>query len=173
MTRIAAAVLALAVPLAPAAALADAHVGMRVTGVIVDREGAEIGSVEVFETASGVVRVNVAASPIPAGGHGVHFHEIGECEGDFTSAGEHIAGGMEHGLVEGGPHPGDMPNGFVEVEALNYETFNAAISVGEHLLDEDGAALMIHSAPDDYESQPSGDAGDRIACAVLQEAPAG
>jgi Cu-Zn family superoxide dismutase len=38
------------------------------------------------------------------------------------------------------------------------------------LLDRDGSTLMIHSGPDDYESQPSGDAGDRIACAVVKPA---
>ena len=156
--------------LTAAPAFADSHVMERMTGTIIDRDGNNIGSVSVFESAAGPVRVTVAASPIPAGAHGIHLHETGACEGDFSSAGGHIADGMEHGLVEGGPHPGDMPNGFVEVEALNYEAFNANISVADHLMDADGTALIVHSGPDDYESQPSGDAGDRIACAVLEEA---
>ena len=170
MIRPTLAVLLLVAPLA-AHAQSDEVGGPRVTGTIVDPQGQNIGSVEVFETEAGPVRVNVAVSPLPAGGHGIHFHEVGECEGDFTSAGEHISGDANHGLVEGGPHPGDMPNGFVEVEALNYETFNEHVSVDDHLLDADGSALIIHSDPDDYESQPSGDAGSRIACAVLTEAP--
>ena len=160
------ALLALAAP-----AFADGHVRERATGTIVDPDGENIGSVSLFDSGSGIVHVVVAATPLPAGPHGIHLHETGECEGDFSSAGGHISGDADHGLVEGGPHPGDMPNGHVEVEALNYEAFNSRIVVEEHILDEDGAALIIHSGPDDYVSQPSGAAGDRIACAVLTEAP--
>ena len=158
----------LAATLVPAAALADAHVGPRLTGTILDRDGANVGSVSVFETASGLVRITIAADlGVPDGAHGLHLHETGLCEGDFASAGGHIAGDARHGLVEGGPHPGDLPNGFVAGGALNYETFNGRISVTDDLADADGAALIVHSGPDDYESQPAGDAGDRIACAVL------
>lgn len=153
-----------------APAFADAHVGERVTGTIVDRDGDKIGSVSVFETESGIVRVNVQAIEITPGAHGVHLHETGECEGDFTSAGGHIPGSANHGLVEGGNHPGDLPNGFVgEDGELSMEAFKTNLSVEEHLLDADGAALIIHEGPDDYESQPSGAAGSRVACAVLTE----
>lgn len=36
------------------------------------------------------------------------------------------------------------------------------------MFDKDGSALVVHAKPDDYRSQPSGDAGDRIACAVIE-----
>ena len=161
------ALLALALP---TAALADGHVEARMTGTILDRNGGNIGSVSLFESASGVVRVTVAADGIPEGGHGIHLHETGVCEGDFSSAGGHVAGDANHGLVEGGPHPGDLPNGFVPAgaTALNYEALSNWVSVADDLMDEDGTALIIHAKPDDYESQPSGAAGDRIACAVLE-----
>lgn len=149
---------------------AQSPVVPRVTGEIVDREGNSIGSVSVFETASGIVRVNVQATGIPAGAHGVHLHETGQCDGDFSSAGGHIAGQAAHGLVAGGNHPGDLPNGFVQDDGvLSLEAFKENLIFDSHLADEDGAALIIHSGPDDYESQPAGDAGDRIACAVLAE----
>ncbi|WP_299651472.1 superoxide dismutase family protein [uncultured Jannaschia sp.] len=151
---------------------AQEDTGARVTGELVNAEGANIGSVSIFETPSGLVRVNVQGTELSAGGHGVHMHETGECEGDFTSAGGHIAGDMQHGLVEGGPHPGDLPNGFVEDDGvMSYEAFTDRISIEEQLLDEDGSALIVHSGADDYVSQPSGDAGGRVACAVLTEAP--
>ncbi len=160
--------------LAAAPALADTATGIRFAGELVDRDGANAGSVSIFATESGVVRVNVSATGLAPGGHGIHVHETGLCEGDFTSAGGHLAGGMEHGLVEGGPHPGDLPNGFVEEDgALNYEAFNERLVLDAMLGDDDGAALIIHSEPDDYESQPSGDAGDRVLCAVLELEPAG
>ncbi|UWQ20908.1 superoxide dismutase family protein [Jannaschia sp. W003] len=167
MIRTTLALLVLASP-----AFADAHVGPRVTGDIQNAAGEIIGSVSVFETASGIVRVNVQATEVEPGAHGVHLHEVGECTGDFSSAGGHIAGDANHGLVEGGPHPGDLPNAFVTEEGvLQMEAFNSRISVEEHLEDADGAALIIHAGADDYESQPGGESGDRVACAVLNNQP--
>lgn len=155
---------------APAAAQDD--VLARVTGDIVDAAGANIGSITVFDTPAGIVRVNVQATGIAPGPHGIHLHETGLCEGDFTSAGGHIAGDAMHGLVRGGPHPGDMPNAIVETDGvLSVEVFNAILDVRRDLMDGDGAAFIIHSGPDDYESQPSGDAGSRVACAVLNQMP--
>ncbi|MGB3555102.1 MAG: superoxide dismutase family protein [Jannaschia sp.] len=149
-------------------ALADNHVGERVTGEIVSGDGASIGSVSVFETESGLVRLIIQATGMTPGAHGVHLHETGTCEGDFSSAGGHIPGDAMHGLVEGGNHPGDLPNGFVQGDGvLSMEAFKHNLSVDDHLLDGDGAALIIHSGPDDYETQPDGAAGDRVACAVL------
>ncbi|WP_308917296.1 superoxide dismutase family protein [Jannaschia sp. LMIT008] len=161
-------ILATAVILAAGSAAADGHVGARVTGDIQNRAGENIGSVSVFETASGVTRIIVQAIDIPPGTHGVHLHEVGECVGDFSSAGDHIGDGMNHGLVEGGPHPGDLPNAYVgEDGELAMEALNERISVEDHLRDADGAALIVHSEADDFVSQPGGAAGDRIACAVL------
>lgn len=154
--------------------LADDHVGARVTGDLTNPGGEIVGSVSVFETASGIVRIIVQATDLTPGTHGVHLHETGSCEDGFAAAGGHIADGMEHGLVAGGPHPGDLPNGFVGDDGvLSMEAFNTSISVADHLMDADGAALIIHSGPDDYESQPSGASGDRVACAVLDAVDAG
>ena len=162
-----AAFVALALP-----AAADELGGARFTGEIVDRAGNGIGSVSVFDTDAGLVRINVAATDIPEGAHGLHLHEVGVCEGDFSSAGGHIAGDANHGLVAGGPHPGDLPNAFVEGDgALNYEAFNHLLELDAMLGDADGAALIIHAGPDDYETQPAGAAGERIACAVMVAAP--
>ena len=169
MPRILPALLAATALAAPA--LADGHVGARVTGDVRDRDGALVGSVSVMETAGGVVLAVVQVNGLSAGTHGVHLHETGACEGDFSSAGGHIAGDASHGLVEGGPHPGDLPNAYVQEDGvLAMDAFAApGLSVSEHLMDEDGAALIVHSGPDDYVSQPSGEAGDRVACAVLNQ----
>jgi Cu-Zn family superoxide dismutase len=165
--------LALAAAL-PAAAAAQGTVTDSLAGNVISADGAQIGSVSVTNTAAGVIRVVVQAVDITPGTHAVHLHETGECEGDFSSAGGHIAGDREHGLVEGGPHPGDLPNAYVgEDGELSVEYFTVpALEFEEHLQDEDGAALIVHSGADDYESQPSGDAGSRVACAVLDAVPA-
>ena len=132
-------------------------------------DGASMGSISLFETDSGVIRINIQATGLEPGGHGVHLHETGSCEDGGKAAGGHIAGDAMHGLVEGGPHPGDLPNGFVEEDGvLSMEALTDRIDIAT-LMDEDGSAFVIHAGPDDYESQPSGDSGDRVGCAVLEE----
>ncbi|MGP3698668.1 superoxide dismutase family protein [Rhodobacter sp. NSM] len=105
---------------------------------------------------------------------GFHIHENGECDaqGGFESAGGHFSiSGTDHGLmVETGPHSGDMPNQYVGADGiLRAQVFNTFVQLGGDIAsDLAGRALMLHSGPDDYVSQPSGAAGDRIACAVIE-----
>ena len=178
MTRFALpALLALAATTLPAAPLlAAGHVSDEVTAPVIGADGAEIGTATLRQTASGVVLVSARIEGLEPGEHGFHIHETGLCEaGDgFKSAGGHFAGegDPQHGLVEGGPHAGDMANQTVgEDGVLEAAAFNPNVSLGGEganaLADADGSALMVHSGPDDYESQPSGDAGDRVACAVI------
>jgi Cu-Zn family superoxide dismutase len=75
-------------------------------------------------------------------------------------------------MVEGGPHAGDMPNQTVEQDGkLKTEVFNPNVMFSSGrapLFDQDGSALVVHAAADDHRSQPSGNAGSRLACAVIQ-----
>jgi superoxide dismutase, Cu-Zn family len=137
-------------------------------------DGTKVGSVTLTETPNGVL-LDVSLNGLAAGVHGFHIHQTGSCSPDFGAAGGHFAGGdKQHGLkVDGGPHAGDMPNIHVpESGALDIEIFNTAISFHNGdgaLFDNDGSAIVIHDGADDYESQPSGDAGSRIACGVIAE----
>ena len=142
---------------------------------LVDASGSSIGKAELTQTPAGVL-LAVKAKGIPAGEHAFHIHETGRCDADggFTSAGGHFALDRQHGFhVDGGPHPGDMPNvtvrddGVFEVEVLNANVSLKADGTG-YLFDDDGSALVIHAAADDYRSQPSGDAGARIACGIIK-----
>jgi Cu-Zn family superoxide dismutase len=144
---------------------------------IQDTQGAEIGKLTVNQIKGGGVDVKVSITSISPGIHAMHFHEFGRCDGpDFKSAGGHYnPAGAAHGHVEDGPHAGDMMN--VEANAEGNGSFNVTndkvnIAGGSlpALKDADGTALIIHAGADDYESQPSGAAGPRIACAVI---PAG
>ncbi len=139
-----------------------------------DTSGADVGSVDLQATPSGVVRIVVALKGLPPGIHAIHIHERGDCSApDFTSAGGHLAGGKEHGIEShGGPHAGDLPNLHVPASgAVAVEYFNGAVSLGSDgsgaLFGKDGTAVIVHAKPDDYKSQPSGDAGGRIACGVI------
>ena len=151
----------------PHAAAADTA-----AGAIFDADGAEIGMVRLVDQPSGTTSITIEASGFDEGVHAVHLHEVGACDApDFESAGGHIPGDAEHGVgVEGGPHPGDLPNAHVQSDGvIAVEYFNDRITVAD-LLDDDGSALIVHTGADDYESQPSGDAGGRLACAVIEAA---
>jgi Cu-Zn family superoxide dismutase len=66
-----------------------------------------------------------------------------------------------------GPHAGDMPNVTVAANGVLKETVILPHATMAQLLDADGAAILIHAGADDYVSQPSGNSGPKIACAVL------
>lgn len=142
---------------------------------IYNNEKEKIGTAELSEVAKGVV-VEVEAKDLPAGLHGFHFHEKGVCEAPtFESAGGHFnptdaKHGTEH---EDGPHAGDLPNLEVNDDGTVKVTVNADnVSLSDNddasLVDSDGTALIIHEKPDDGKTQPTGDAGDRIACGVIE-----
>lgn len=141
---------------------------------VIDGDGKPIGTVEFIETPSGTMHLVWQLEGIPPGVHGVHVHETGLCDApDFMSAGGHLAGGKPHGIMaEGGPHPGDLPNAHVGDDGkLAVEYFTDALDFGHgdggSLFDTDGSSVIVHSGPDDYTSQPSGEAGTRIACGVI------
>lgn len=157
-------------------AAAHAQEGKSLSANMINTEGGEVGTVTFNATPSGMVHVVVEMTDLAPGPHGFHVHETGECsiENGFESAGGHYAGDREHGLQsENGPHPGDLPNVHVGQDGvLKMEFFTDRISVeegGENpLQDEDGSAVVVHANGDDYSSQPSGEAGDRLACGVIQ-----
>jgi len=122
------------------------------------------------ETPNGVL-VYASFTGLPPGSHAFHFHETGQCEPPFKSAGGHFnPDGSAHGfLVEEGPHAGDMPNIHVPTSGeLAIENLSGVRALEPDLLDDDGAAFIVHRGADDYTSQPSGAAGPRIACGVIE-----
>jgi len=140
---------------------------------LVNASGQSIGSVRAWQTAGGV-SFRITAAGLPHGVHGIHVHSVGRCEGpDFASAGPHWnPAGRKHGFSNpAGHHAGDLPN--VEVAAngvLGATVVLPGASIAD-LLDADGAALVIHAAADDYATDPSGNSGARIACAVITPTP--
>jgi Cu-Zn family superoxide dismutase len=140
----------------------------------IDATGKSVGMVMAQDTPHGVL-VTTDVKGLPAGEHGFHFHEKGTCDAKqkFTTAGAHFAAGKpQHGLmVAAGPHGGDMPNAIVGADgSFKSQLLNTGVTLKagpKSLADADGSALVIHAKADDYKTQPSGDAGDRIVCAVV------
>ncbi|WP_058554922.1 superoxide dismutase family protein [Thiohalocapsa sp. ML1] len=134
-----------------------------------DQQGRTVGNALLYETPAGVL-LQASFAGLPAGVHALHIHETGACEPSFEAAGGHLSpDGRSHGyLREDGPHTGDMPNIHVpETGNLQIELMTLLDDMDAQLLDDDGAALVIHAGADDYASQPAGDAGSPIACGVI------
>lgn len=156
----------------PVAGAGDSVATARAT--LADAAGQAIGEVRIEQAPKGVI-VQVEASGLPPGSHGIHLHANGSCAPDFKAAKGHVnPEGASHGLRHpNGPDPGDLPNLFVaadgSVRAEFYTTRVALRAAGDAaaLLDADGAAVIVHANADDHRSQPIGGAGGRIACGVI------
>lgn len=136
---------------------------------LVNGAGQTIGSVRAWQTTGGI-SFHIEASGLPHGIHGIHVHPIGRCDPpDFASAGPHWnPAGRKHGFnAPAGPHAGDLPNVTVAPNGVLGESVTLSGASFASLLDADGAALVLHAAADDYLTDPSGNSGARIACAVL------
>jgi Cu-Zn family superoxide dismutase len=137
---------------------------------LVNSAGQSIGTVRAWQTAGGV-SFRISASGLPHGIHGLHVHAVGRCDPpDFASAGGHWnPAGKKHGMNNpAGPHAGDFPNVEVAANGVLTATVTLPGATMASLLDADGAALVLHAGPDDYATDPSGNSGARIACAVIQ-----
>lgn len=137
-------------------------------------DGKDAGSAELVQTTAGVL-VKLSVKGLPPGEHAFHIHAVGKCEAPFTTAGGHFnPGGKKHGMMAAdGLHAGDMPNLHIPADgALVVEVLNPAVTLEKgkpnSLFGPDGTALVVHAGKDDYKTDPTGDAGGRIACAVVQ-----
>jgi Cu-Zn family superoxide dismutase len=141
---------------------------------LIDSAGRQIGTVVAWQTTGGI-SFRVSASGLPHGLHGIHVHPIGRCDPpDFASAGTHWnPAGKQHGLNNpNGPHAGDLPNVEVAANGVLSQTVVLPTATMAQLLDADGSSIMIHAQADDYVSQPAGNSGPKIACAVIGPAQA-
>ena len=136
-------------------------------------DGAALGSVS-FSDGAGGTTLSVKASGMPAGVHGIHLHEKGLCDGPkFESAGGHWnPASKKHGRDNPqGAHLGDLANlevGGAGTATVGFTVAGAKLSSGANMLaDADGTSIVVHAKPDDYKTDPSGNSGDRIACAVI------
>ena len=173
--------------------LSGAAFAQDATATLMDGEGETVGTASLTNTPAGVL-IEVEFTALPEGTHAFHIHSVGSCEPDFGAAQGHLGGdAASHGyLAEDGPHAGDLPNihvpesGMLRLDVLAplaklrdadgesavekiEDTAQALVGAPARvsILDEDGAALMVHEGPDDYMTDPAGAAGPRIACGAI------
>lgn len=107
----------------------------------------------------------------PGAEHGFHVHDKGDCSsGDGMSTGGHYnPGGRKHGAHgRGEHHAGDLPSLKADANGVARFSFDSStIAVGSGSTDIVGRGLIVHRDPDDYTTQPTGNAGPRLACAVI------
>ena len=143
------------------------------TAMMVSSTGAQLGTATLLENGNSL-SMSIEVAGLPAGSHGFHLHTTGSCERpDFQSAGGHLnPAGKSHGIYSpNGAHLGDLPNLTVSDSGTAAQTFSLVGNLADSeaaIFDADGTAVMIHAGPDDYRTDPAGDAGSRIACGVLQ-----
>lgn len=143
------------------------------TAVLQNAAGQPVGTARISGTGDNV-GIAISFAGLPPGLKAVHLHTTGECRPpDFTSANGHLnPEGYDHGIDDGDPpHLGDLENVLITdngTGTLRDEIRGRAQNVAAHLFDRDGTAIVVHSDPDDYVTDPSGGAGSRIACGVVQ-----
>ncbi len=134
-----------------------------------DAGGKLSGRAIVSETQDGLW-LDVTASGITPGAHGLHVHAVGRCDApDFATAGPHWnPTAHEHGRKNPkGTHAGDAPNLIADAAGKGRLKSWLSASALSALLDGDGAAVVVHADPDDEMTDPSGKSGKRILCGVL------
>ena len=145
----------------------------RAYAVLDGKSGSEMYGKAIFINEPDGVALLITIENAAPGSHAVHLHETGDCSADDgTSAGGHWnPAGHQHGKWgEDGHHLGDIGN--LEIGAdgtgtLEFKTDRWQMGGGVEN-DIMGKAMIIHADPDDFETQPTGAAGGRIGCGVVE-----
>ena len=144
----------------------------RATANLESTKGNRTAGTVTFAERYGKVYVTAEVSGLaPNQEHGFHVHEKGDCtSGDGMSAGGHFnPDGKPHGPQSASHHAGDMPNLKADAAGNAKASFvldDVTLVAGPKSVV--GRGLIVHKDPDDFKTQPTGNSGARIACAVIR-----
>lgn len=133
-------------------------------------EGNTVSGTVTFTQTDAGVRVEADLSGLTPGEHGFHVHENGDCSDNGQAAGGHFdPAGNPHGAPDDAQrHAGDLGN--IEADANGNAVYNRVDNVlalnGPNSII--GKAFIVHAGTDDLTSQPTGDAGGRVACGIIE-----
>lgn len=136
-------------------------------------EGRSAAGTLTFSRAPGGIAIQGELSGLtPGAQHGFHIHEKGDCSAaDASSAGGHLNPDQQpHGRMSEGPHhAGDIPNAIADDSGhARIDVTLPGLELGTGSAhDVVGKAVVVHAGADDYQSQPAGNSGARIACGVI------
>jgi Cu-Zn family superoxide dismutase len=161
--------------LAGCASTAKPAPGPQARATIEARSGSNVSGWATFtDRSTGGVAVVVHIENAPPGTHGLHVHEKGDCSApDASSAGGHFnPGGMPHaGPTETHRHAGDLGNITIESNGTGHlELVTDLLTVRPGPNSVVGKSVVFHEKADDLTSQPTGNAGGRLGCGVVQMA---
>lgn len=128
------------------------------------------GTLTLRELSDGRVEATVNLTGVPPGVHGFHIHEKGDCGDNGNAAGGHYnPTNTPHGAPNAAAHhAGDFGNVTADASGKVSETkILEGITVTEGPSTAVGHAVILHANPDDLTTQPSGNAGPRIACGIV------
>jgi Cu-Zn family superoxide dismutase len=129
------------------------------------------GTVMLTQLSDGSVRVTVDLTGVPAGVHGFHIHDKGDCGDNGNAAGGHFnPATTAHGAPSAEPHhAGDFGNVTATADGRVHTEFTTrSVTVEAGPNSAVGHAVILHANPDDLVTQPTGNAGARIACGIVE-----
>jgi len=145
------------------------------TAILVPTKGNQVSGTVDFTQHGSTVTVVAKLTGLTPGAHGFHIHEKGNCTAaDASSAGGHFnPAGMAHGGPSGSPrHAGDLGNLEADSSGVaNYTAEVTGISLGTADDSIIGRAVIVHEKADDLTTQPTGNAGARLACGLISKSP--
>ena len=145
---------------------------LKATAVLESRSGSSVAGRVEFTESGGQLRAHVELAGLaPSSEHGLHVHDKGDCSAaDAASAGGHYnPGGTAHGRAGTAPHhAGDLPSLTADARGtVRADLTLAGVTLAAGPASIVGRSLIVHRDRDDYATQPSGNAGPRLACGVI------
>jgi len=154
---------------------ACSHMSLRsptATAMVAPTKGNQVAGTVNFVQRGSLVYVEARISGLSPGLHGFHVHEKGDCRGDAANAGGHFnpTGAAHAGADSSVRHAGDLGN--LNADASGVAVYRAqvsGISLGTGNDSIIGRAVIVHANADDLHSQPTGNAGARVACGLISK----